>query len=195
MIDTRLLKVGMKVKIRSDLTTGPCGNNTVIETMLKMRGQVCTVRDIRHTPPQFSLKETGYSWTPEMCECIVDETAPIYKNLKKGDKVRFKSSLCSYGLPPYLLEWAQGKVCTVNQTDGIWFHVIEEHHGVSFHVEMIADIISVDDKVSLLMSTPMFIWPGGIPSARVLANPYSGTYYSQLTDNIRTQVRDYKTNF
>ena len=65
------LKVGQKVRIRSDLITDKAyGHDNVHMDMLKYRGQIVTIDRLQDFVRKFYIEEDyrKWSWTPEMIE-------------------------------------------------------------------------------------------------------------------------------
>lgn len=65
-------KVGDKVRVRRDLEDGETyGGWDALEDMVKMRGEIVTIRRVRSSA--YELEEKGLMWTDEMFEGLVEE--------------------------------------------------------------------------------------------------------------------------
>lgn len=65
-------KVGDKVRVRRDLEVNEIyGGWDALEDMVKMRGEIVTIRRVRSSV--YELKEKGLMWTDEMFEGLVEE--------------------------------------------------------------------------------------------------------------------------
>lgn len=77
-------KVGDKVRVRSDLTVGWYGADTVENGMLKYKGKEFTVIDAWETfrGIKYRLSGNGWNWTDEMLEDPRDHLKDFIKRLK-----------------------------------------------------------------------------------------------------------------
>lgn len=65
-------KVGDKVRVRRDLEDGETyGGWDALEDMVKMRGEIVTIRRVRSSA--YELEEKGLMWTDEMFEGLVED--------------------------------------------------------------------------------------------------------------------------
>lgn len=79
-------KVGDKVRVRRDLEDGETyGGWDVLEDMVKMRGEIVTIRRVRSSA--YELEEKGLMWTDEMFEGLVEE-------LTAEEAIRLKCEMC-----------------------------------------------------------------------------------------------------
>lgn len=74
-------KVGDKVRVRKDLEENKAyGGWGALEDMVKMRGEIVTIRRVRSSA--YELKEKGLMWTDEMFEGLVEEELTAEEAIK-----------------------------------------------------------------------------------------------------------------
>ena len=80
-------KVGDKVRVRRDLEENKTyGGWDALEDMVKMRGEIVTIRMVRSSA--YELKEKGLMWTDEMFEGLVED------ELTAEEAIRLKCEMC-----------------------------------------------------------------------------------------------------
>ena len=80
-------KVGDKVRVRRDLEDGETyGGWDALEDMVKMRGEIVTIRRVRSSA--YELEEKGLMWTDEMFEGLVED------ELTAEEAIRLKCEMC-----------------------------------------------------------------------------------------------------
>ncbi len=81
-------KVGDKVRVRRDLEDGETyGGWDALEDMVKMRGEIVTIRRVRRSA--YELEEKGLMWTDEMFEGLVEE------ELTAEEAIILRSEMCA----------------------------------------------------------------------------------------------------
>ncbi len=81
-------KVGDKVRVRRDLEEGETyGVWDALEDMVKMRGEIVTIRRVRSSA--YELEETNLMWSDEMFEGLVEE------ELTAEEAIRIQAEMCS----------------------------------------------------------------------------------------------------
>ena len=80
-------KVGDKVRVRRDLEDGETyGGWDALEDMVKMRGEIVTIRRVRSSA--YELEEKGLMWTDEMFEGLVED------ELTAEEAIMLRSEMC-----------------------------------------------------------------------------------------------------
>ena len=80
-------KVGDKVRVRRDLEEGETyGGWDALEDMVKMRGEIVTIRRVRSSA--YELEETNSMWSDEMLEGLVEE------ELTAEEAIRILGGMC-----------------------------------------------------------------------------------------------------
>ena len=80
-------KVGDKVRVRRDLEENKTyGGWGALEDMVKMRGEIVTIRRVRSSA--YELEEKGLMWTDEMFEGLVED------ELTAEEAIRLKCEMC-----------------------------------------------------------------------------------------------------
>lgn len=83
-------KVGDRVRVRRDLEDGETyGGWDALEDMVKMRGEIVTIRRVRSSA--YELEEKGSMWSDEMFEGLVEE------ELTAEEAIKLKSEMCGKG--------------------------------------------------------------------------------------------------
>lgn len=78
-------KVGDKVRIRNDLEAGKrYGNGTFESGMRNFIGNVATIEDV-DSFNEYGLEGSGYWWTDEMIECLVEPARKDWKIVIRTD--------------------------------------------------------------------------------------------------------------
>lgn len=79
-------KVGDKVRIRRDLEENKTyGGWDALEDMVKMRGEIVTIRRVRSSA--YELKEKGLMWTDEMFEGLAEDELTAEEAIKIFGKI------------------------------------------------------------------------------------------------------------
>ena len=101
-------KVGDRVRVRRDLEENKTyGGWDALEDMVKMRGEIATIRRVRSSA--YELEEKGLMWTDEMFEGLVEE------ELTAEEAIKLKSEMCGKG--DYC---SKCKFSLSNNTEGIY---------------------------------------------------------------------------
>ena len=81
-------KVGDKVRVRRDLEENKTyGGWDALEDMVKMRGEIVTIRRVRSSA--YELEEKGLMWTDEMLEGLVED------ELTAEEAIILRSEMCA----------------------------------------------------------------------------------------------------
>ena len=98
-------KVGDKVRVRRDLEDGETyGGWDALEDMVKMRGEIVTIRRVRSSA--YELEEKGLMWTDEMFEGLVEDELTAEEATKILSEICCENELCG-GCP---ISEAKGKM-------------------------------------------------------------------------------------
>lgn len=81
-------KIGDKVRVRSDLVENKTyGGWGALEDMVKMRGEIVTIRRVRSSA--YELEEKGLMWTDDMFEGLVED------ELTAEEAIILRSEMCA----------------------------------------------------------------------------------------------------
>lgn len=87
-----LFKKGDIIKIRGDLSEGRCGDNYVVEKMLKYRGRITTVAYmISENALKLQVDNRNWNWTPEMLEVFDSNEKTRLRKAIKGSKRKWET--------------------------------------------------------------------------------------------------------
>lgn len=102
-------KVGDKVRVRRDLEDGETyGGWDALEDMVKMRGEIVTIRRVRSSA--YELEEKGLMWTDEMFEGLAEDELTAEEATKILGEICCGNELCD-GCP---IGEAKGKMTCQN---------------------------------------------------------------------------------
>ena len=123
-----MLKVNDIVRVREDLKTGACGNNTVTTDMLEYRGCVGYITDTDREFIELDIDRGKWMWNKEMLELV--------PGFKMGGKVLIKNDLkvgAMYGDVDVVIEMSVyfGKEATITDIDNdgdVYLDINNEHY-------------------------------------------------------------------
>lgn len=93
-------KVGDKVRVRRDLEDGETyGGWDALEDMVKMRGEIVTIRRVRSSA--YELEEKGLMWTDEMFEGLVEDELTAEEAIILRSEMCDNTSCCDCKLSGY----------------------------------------------------------------------------------------------
>jgi hypothetical protein len=217
MVDVSKLTAGMKVKIRSDLLSDYPYSATYFNVCMEQyRGKVLIVEQVRCG--QITFLEAG-SWTfsPEMCECIVEDKK---FSLQVGMRVRLKNdksyNYISRGIDRFNFN---DKVVEISDINSNSFKIEECHLGYRYPNDCIKEIVdfklphkeekvvhteTIDRTHIGATCTPIPTYADAarwnVPLYETSSTPSavkteSKVEYKPKYDNPRLKSRDYKDNY